>query len=446
MKNLSLVEKISSANRVFARCAAYSLLLLCGSNLSHAQVVSGVPVVGLPVPVATGITSASAAFGNIALTSPTPVYVRYSVAGADTPLTGQFCAALNPALAVPATGVATFNPCAAGSLLGLTQAAMGFGAGAQTGESLIVSETIARQAAQRALANGNGNFYFVRQFASGKFAVVLLRLTGDTANQPIAFTHIRLGFQDGNGVQNVGFFKREQTLPKVNALLRYQGAGMLRARWEVVQPGDIAPNAQDLTSEAMLTPLQRAQQHRYRVLDTVSQYLPATGQIILNGPDASTLPNTQNGEYLLLLRIEAGDSLTGAPSGIAPFVLPVLRYYIGDTNGPNFQAQTGAPTAINLIAPAAGATVDNKIPLSFQWEEVKNTTLYRLEIETNGKPFYTARVRAKSGINSYTAPPFITMGVVNKPSRWRVVTLNSDGQFLGISEWREISTPATAEH
>ena len=360
--------------------------------------------------------------------------------GTETPLTGQFCSALIGLY--PASGVTTGNPCAPASNLGSANQAVGFISNAsQTGETLVVPETIARQATQRAAASGNSLFYFVRQFSSGKFAVVRLRLNASSASTPLAFTDIRLGFRGGAGLQNIGFFKRGELLPAVSAMLRYQGAGLLRARWEIVGPGDTPPTALDLKAEATLTPLERAQQHRYRVLERVNIYLPASGQAVLSGPVPRLLPNEQYGQYLLLLRIEASDSLAGVPGGTAPFLLPVLRYYIGESSGPVARTKS-APEAINLVAPQSGARLDKDAALTFQWLENQNVSLYRLEIEANGKQAYAARVRpsAQSGINHYTAPPFIAASLVNKAARWRVVALAGDGQFVGESEWREIAS------
>jgi hypothetical protein len=391
-----------------------------------------------PLPPVLGITNATASLVDVALNAPTPVTVRYTLAGSDTPLAGQFCSALTTAY--PASGVATGNPCAPASSLGNVNPAIGFSNAAQTGETLVVPETIARQATQRAQASGNGIFYFVRQFASGKYAVVQLRLNSNAANIPLAFTDIRLGFRDGGSLQNIGFFKRGQVLPAVSAALRYQGAGVLRARWEIVQPGDTPPTALDLQAEAALSPLERAQQHRYRVLERVNIYLPANGQATLSGPVPRLLPNEQYGQYLLLLRIETSDSITGVPAGTAAFTLPVLRYYIGESSGPVASAKA-APEAISLVAPQAGAVLDKDAPLTFQWLENKDVSLYRLEIEANGKQVYAARVRpsAQEGTNRYTAPPFVASILANKAARWRVVALASDGQFVGESEWRDIT-------
>jgi hypothetical protein len=398
-----------------------------------------------PPPAAAGITNATASLIDVALNASSPVSVRYTVSGTDTPVAGQFCSALNAGY--PATGVTVGNPCAPASLIGSAGPAIGFNNVAQTGETLVVPETVARQATARAQASGNSIFYFTRQFSSGKYAVVQLRLNGNAANVPLAFNDIRLGFKDGGSLQNIGFFKRGQVLPPVSAALRYRGAGVLRARWEIVQPTDTPPNALDLQPEANLTPLERAQQHRYRVLERVNIYLPATGQAVLSGPNPRLLPNEQYGQYLLLLRIETSDSIAGQPAANTAFALPVLRYYIGESSGPNGQTSAikAEPQAINLVSPQAAAVLANDAPIIFQWQDNKNVSLYRIEIEANGKQVFAARVRAsalQSGADNtirYTAPPFIASTLANKAARWRVVALASDGQFVGESEWREIA-------
>lgn len=395
--------------------------------------------INLIEPIAGGITTATASLIDVALSAPTPISIRYTLAGTDTPLAGQFCSSLIGGY--PGNGVSPAgNPCAPGSVLGNANPAVGFAVSAQTGETLVVPETIARQATQQALASGNGIFYFVRQFNSGRYAVARLRLNGNSASSPLAFTDIRLGFKDGGSLQNIGFFKRGQVLPPVSAALRYQGAGVLRARWEVVQPGDTPPNAIDLTAETGLTPLQRAQQHRYRVLDRVNVYLPAFGQAVVPGPNPRLLPNEQYGQYLVLLRIETSDSVAGIPGGITSFTLPVLRYYIGESSGPTVTGKV-EPEVINLVAPAASAILEKGEAIAFQWLENKDVSLYRLEIEANGKQVYAARVRPSvaNGINRYTTPPFVADSLSNKAARWRVVAMASDGKFLGESEWREIA-------
>ncbi len=393
-----------------------------------------------PLPV--GITAATVSLVDVSPQSPTPVNIRYTLAGADAAGAGSFCSALiGP---YPASGVANANPCAPGSALGNANPAMGFAStGTQTGELLVVPESIARQAAARALASGNGIFYFVRAFNAGRFAVVQLRLNAGSASTPLSFQEVRLGFRDGGGLQNIGFFKRGQVMPPVAAMLRYQGAGVLRARWELVQPNDPAPSALDLRAEADLTVQERVQQRRYRVLDRVNIYLPPNGQAVISGPNPRLLANELYGQYLLVLRIEASDSVSGglASAGQAGFVLPVLRYFVGETNGPN-TARAGAkePLTLDLLSPLAAALLPAQGAAAFSWEPEPGVGLYRLEIEANGKVAFAARVRpaATPGAISYTAPPFLQSQLSGKATRWRVVAMAADGSFLGASDWREI--------
>ena len=380
-----------------------------------------------------GITSATSTLIDVAMAGPTPLAIRYTQASNDTPLGGQYCSAL--AIGYPATGVASSNPCAPGSSLGSAGPALGFGAGAQTGEQLVVPESIARQATQRARgSSGSGIFYFVRRFASGKYAVIRLRLIGDSPSAALVFTDVRLAFNQNAGSQSIGFFKRGQAMPPLSATLRYRGAGLIRARWEVVLPGDEPPSALDLTSEASLSPQQRAQQRRYRVLDRIQVLLPARGGGVLRGPDPQLLPNDQYGQYLLLLRIETADSVSGAPSGAAPFVLPVLRYYIGESGG--------LPAPEPLVLLSALMQADGQPPV-FEWRQIDHAALYLVEIEALGQLVFSAHVlpdlQAPTG--HYAALPFMAESWSAPGGRWRVLAFASDGQLQAQSPWREIPKP-----
>lgn len=395
--------------------------------------------VDLVEPARTGLTSATHQLIDVALDAPTPISIRYTQAGNDTPLAGQFCSAL--AIPYPPRGVADGSPCAAGSVLGAAGAAVGFRAAPLTGEHLVVPESVARLAAQAARASGQGVFYFARRFASGQWGVVRLRLTGDLASAALAFTDIRLAFQQGAGQQGIGFFARGQRLPPVAATLRYRGGGLMRARWEVVMPGDELPSPLDLTAEASLDAADRTRQRRYRVLDRIQVILPAVGRGVLPGPDPRLLPNDQYGQYLLLLRIEASDSLSDSKGGRAPFVLPVLRYHIGETSGPAASAVASADTIALLPTPMPNPSGDERAVV-LAWRAIRQGAIYRLEVDVDGVLLHAARVRFDSQQETvqYTLPPFVTAGLPSQGTRWRVLALDAEGRPTGISDWRDIAT------
>ena len=90
--------------------------------------------------------------------------------------------------------------------------------------------------------------------------------------------------------------------------------------------------------------------------------MPPTGELILPGPDPDRLPRGANGLHLIILRVEATDDREAGSNlgtgivtsgGVAGFMLPVLRYYVG--GGPQGQRVVRlAPGSLRLVTPAAG--------------------------------------------------------------------------------------------
>ena len=385
-----------------------------------------------PPPPAGSLAKVSPALADVASTGSSSVAIRYTLAAADAPLGGQFCSALSDAY--PPNGVANGNPCAAP--LGFSNSVVSYSAASlQASENLNVPQSIAQQAYQAARASGNSIFYFVRQFSSGKYAVVQLRLSGGSAaNAPLALTEVKLAFRPGN--QPLAFIQRGQAVPRFNAQIRYRGAGLLRARWELVQPGDILPGNLDLSAEASLSPQERALQQRYQLLQTFHIYLQPSGNVTIPGPDPSMLPTDIDGQYQILLRIEATDALQAdASGGSAPFVLPVLRYFVG-VPGTSGASPARDIAAITLLAPAASADTGTGA-INFQWLPLESAQFYRLEIEENGSLVFAARIRAGGdSSNSYQAPPLLREQATGFLTRWRLMALDAQGRAVGQSEWR----------
>jgi hypothetical protein len=212
-------------------------------------------------------------------------------------------------------------------------------------------------------------------------------------------TEAQLRFVGAGGQQPVGFFALDQSLPPVEALLRFQGSGLIRARWEVVQPGDPEPSTLDLTPATQLSLTERAQQRRWRAVGGVQQhYFSTSGLMRLAGPPPRLLPSDQLGAYTLLLRLEPYRPLAPAqsagPAGGAGgaagtgFVMPVLRYYVGTQAGAVLAHETPGP--IHVLSPQGLVFSDR--PLVFTWQQRADVSLYRVELERAGELLYAARV------------------------------------------------------
>lgn len=267
------------------------------------------------------------------------------------------------------------------------------------------------------------------------FLVVKVFVTGPDVRE------MRLSFLDNGGHQPVGFFQRGQVLPPLQAQIRYAGRGMLRARWEVIQPGDPAPTLLDLVPEGDLAWPDRARQHRYTVLQRLDTYLPPVGVATIAGPSPRLLPNDRDGMYTVLLRIEPtvllGDS-GASPTEEAPaFLLPVLRYHIGAATGPAMRGSE-TPEPISVVAPQGLVFSDR--PLAFSWHTRADMKLYRLELEREGQLVYAARVQPDggAGIARFTLPGFAQRQLGTQPARWRVVTLDNEGGVLSESRWVDL--------
>ncbi len=390
------------------------------------------------------LTRVSPALADVASTGTSSVAILYTFSGANALVVGrggQFCSSLLTGAgggAYPPNGVvADSNPCAAP--LGFSSSMVNYNPNSsQASENLNIPQSIAQQAYQAARTSGNSIFYFVREVTSGKYAVVQLRLSGgSTANAPLALSEVKLAFRPGN--QPIAFIQRGQPVPRFGAQLRYRGTGLLRARWELVQPGDSLPSNRDLSTEASLSPQDRARQQRYKLIQAFQIYLQPIGSVFIPGPDPKLLPGDIDGQYQILLRIEVTDALQAdASGGSAPFVLPVLRYFVGVAGTPS-TSPSGDITPITLLAPAA-FTDTGTGAVNFQWMPIERAQFYRLEIEENGNLVFAARVRAGGeGSNTYQAPPMLRQQATGIRTRWRLMALDAQGRAVGQSEWRGLN-------
>ena len=173
---------------------------------------------------------------------------------------------------------------------------------------MSLPESVARRAYQTAAAGNSAEFFYVRHFtktgAPDAFVAVTCRLSGGGAGVPLSLVDVDLAFDVETPVLQVVAGAK---LPGISAQIVYTGSGRLQGRWEVVLPGQELPTAQDLLTEATLSPDQRGTQHRFAEIDRFNVFLDPTGRYTLPGPDPAKLPTGVGGQYLVLFRVEASD-------------------------------------------------------------------------------------------------------------------------------------------
>ncbi len=379
---------------------------------------------------------------NVNPNTGTTAFLTYGqVDGNLRPAEATWCGELIPA--APALGLKCDPSAIFGSLparydLSRPSGSLGFT------DVMSIPPSVARRAYQAAVDGADSRFFYVRHFVNtgggpDEYVIVTCRLASGGARTPFALTDVQLLFEPDLPVVLV----RPRTLPpKVKANIGYNGTGRLKGRWEVVMPGEEFPSDFDLLPEGSLPFEERGTQRRYTQLTRFNVFLPPVGRFTLPGPDRARLPNTIEGPYLVLLRIEASDdkegdsnlAAVGAGPGIvhsgalAGFALPVLRYFVG-------KAESRAAVPLALRAPADDATLNDMEPLTFSWTENQPGAFVRLEInDANEKPVLNVLLPVRT--ENYRAPSWLRTKASGGNVRWRVVMFDQKGQEIGATPWR----------
>jgi hypothetical protein len=310
-----------------------------------------------------------------------------------------------------------------------------------------IPASVARRAYQAAANGAVSSFFYVRRFIDpdgvrpDQYVTVTCRLSGGGARVPMSLLDVQVNFTDN---QTVRIIPEGQTLPPISAKIIYNGTGTLQGRWEIVMPGDELPTANDLLTEATLPDELRGTQRRYTEIERFNHFLEPVGEFTLPGPDPEKLPTDVEGQYLLLLRIEAssdkeGDSnleAAGAGDGtvftaaVAGFPMPPLRYYVGSADAATPVFSSG----LALLAPLADAALPLESSPAFSWTEVPEATLYRVQIRALSGAMVLSAV-LESGSVSYQAPPLL---IDRAPDgfQWRVLALGPSGAVVASTSWR----------
>jgi len=377
---------------------------------------------------------------NVAGQSPTTVLLTFAPLGGYRAIESTWCGEL--IAAEPDIG----RRCNPSTIFGSLPARYDLsqpGPGDSFMDVMSVPASVARRAYDAATAGGGAEFFYVRQFVKpgfpAQFVAVTCRLTAGGARVPLSLVDVRLAFATD---ARVAYLASGAALPHVSADLQYTGTGRLVGRWEIVAPGQEAPEPRDLLPEGSLAPAARGHQRRYAEVDRFNVFLPPGGRYTLPGPDPGELPTTVAGAYLILLRIEASDekesdtdlSALGIAGGVvhagglAGFPMPVLRYVVGGESSaasPVPHDGDGDPAAL-----AAVATVE------LAWQAVEDAAYYRLSIQVNGRLVHEALQPA--GAVSYALPPFVAARMAAGAMRWRLTAVDASGRQRVVVNWTEV--------
>ena len=383
---------------------------------------------------------------NVNSQGATTVFLTFGRLANYRPAEACWCGSLIPAS--PDLGVKCDPATIFGCLPARYDQSQRSGASAFT-DIMSIPPSVARRAYQAASDGDESRFFYVRRFVSttggpDQFVNVTCRLTGGGARVPFAFTDVKLAFAVDTPVL---FVKSGEKLPQIRAEISYNGTGRLKGRWEVVMPGEELPNERDLLTEATLPVEERGRQRRYSEVKRFNEFLPPAGKYTLSGPDPASMPNNLEGQYLVLLRIEATDdregdsnlSAVGAGPGVlhsgavAGFPLPVLRYFVGGKSAkPGSKEETLA-----LVLPADGVLMPSDKPVDFKWTEIEGAAAYRVELQDSQAIQILSAVMLP-GAGSYRAPSWLKDKSPDGKLRWRVVAIDGNGKQVAETAWRDL--------
>ncbi|MGQ0814385.1 MAG: hypothetical protein ACT4O1_07950 [Gemmatimonadota bacterium] len=316
---------------------------------------------------------------------------------------------------------------------------------------MSIPASVSRRAYEAALSGETSSFFYVRRFVSrtggaDQYVAVTCRLAGGGARVPFGLTHVDMRFDVESPLLLV---KAGDKLPAIHAEIAYNGTGRLRGRWEIVLPGEELPSTRDLLTEATLPPNERGLQRRYAEIERFNIFLPPTGRVVLPGPDPARLPNTIDGTYFVLLRIEASDdkendsrlASVGAGQGVihsgavAGFPMPTLRYFVGASASDLSVATAGD---LRLLLPLDDATFAADSVPTFSWIAEPSASYYRFELERTGDSKLVFSAIVDAAIPAYQLPPFAAADIPDGNGRWRVVSLDANARELQKSLWRQL--------
>lgn len=310
---------------------------------------------------------------------------------------------------------------------------------------MSIPSAVVRRAFQTADNGGDAGFFYVRRFIStlggpDQFVVVTCRMAGGGARTPFALTDVKYL---ADTEEPIVFVRRGEKLPLKGVQIRYNGTGRLKGRWELVLPGEELPTNRDLLTEATLPIEDRTSQRRFTQVERFYHFLPPNGEFTLELKNADQLPINADGQYLLLLRIEAVDdkeadsnlSVIGVGPGVvnsgavAGFPMPTFKFFVSGNSSGDWASSA-------LITPAVDAELQpTSDPPLFTWRSMNGASFYRVEFFNDIKaPAFQALLPASRSV--YRAPPWLYSKLTSGTFKWRVISIDDKGSQLSETPLR----------
>ncbi len=383
---------------------------------------------------------------NVNSQNPTTVFLTFGqIPAGYIPAEAIWCGEL-----IPATFPAIGQRCRPGTIYGSLPARLNrsTASGNQGFTDIMgIPQSVVRRAYQNAQSGGDAGFFYVRRFVStnsdpDQFVSVTCRMGSGGARTPFALTNVEI---ETPTEKPILFINAGAKFPKVFANIKYNGTGRLKGRWEIVQPGEEAPSERDLLTEATLPIEQRASQKRFTQISRFNHFLPPKGEFKLPLELNGRVPTLAEGQYLLLLRIEAVDdkesssNLTSVGVGngivnagaVASFPMPILKFFVVGKDASIGWADTA------LVFPQKETPTDVTKPLVFSWKHLENAITYRLEVlDTEDKPIMSAMLLAP--MTRYQAPSWFWQRFMSKNPSWQVVALDENGKRISKTKPQRI--------
>jgi hypothetical protein len=375
---------------------------------------------------------------NVNAQNPSVVYLIFGqIPAGYVPAEAIWCGQLIPAPA-PALGL----QCDPGTIYGSLP--LRYNLSTQSGNAgltdiMAIPASVVRRAYQTAEEGGSAGFFYVRRFVSttgqpDQFVNVTCRMSGGGARNPFSLTNVEI---KTDSKEPVLFLKGGRPFPKTVAEIQYNGTGRLKGRWEIVQPGEEQPAEEDLLTEASLPLERRGAQRSYREIARFNHFLPPVGKFTLPLEIPENLPFVAEGQYVLLLRIEAVDdkeadsslAAVGVGSGVvhsgavAAFPMPTLKFFVGGVNPNEGWGETA------LLFPLEKSETNQSEPLIFSWKPLSEASVYQLEVFNEQEQRILSALLPAS-LTSYRAPSWLAQKKGGGELRWRVVGLDNSGKAI----------------